>query len=295
MDAPFDPELVLSGQSGIVTGRRARLAARLRDLGDDAAAWLRLVPPRLDRAARSSQPRGDASRPGSVHVVGVYAADHAGQMERAVAELRRSRRPVTVALGALDAPAPALEHQTRLTQLRGRGKFENLHAVLERAPRGDASWTIVIDDDVELSRGFLDRFLFVCERLDLQLAQPALTHASHAAWPVFRRRRWTVARTTRMVEIGPVTAFSRVVAETLLPFPPLHMGWGLDAHWGALALEHDWRLGVVDATPIRHESRVTASSYDRAQAIEELRSFLADRPWIDRKTANSVIQRHTIW
>ena len=58
-----------------------------------------------------------------------------------------------------------------------------------------------------------------------------------------------------MVEIGPLTAFHRSVAAELLPFPPLRMGWGLDAHWGGLAQERGWRLGVVDATPIRHEPR----------------------------------------
>jgi hypothetical protein len=92
-----------------------------------------------------------------------------------------------------------------------------------------------------------------------------------------------------------VTAFSAPVADVLLPFPPLRMGWGLDAHWGALALEHGWRLGVVDATPIRHSSRVTAAAYDRAEALEELKAFLEHRPWIDRKTANSVIEIHRRW
>ena len=91
---------------------------------------------------------------------------------------------------------------------------------------------LVVDDDVELPRGFLDRFLFLAERFGLQLAQPALRHTSHAAWPVCRRARWTVARRTRMVEIGPLTAFHRSVAAELLPFPPLRMGWGLDSHWG---------------------------------------------------------------
>ena len=287
MEAAFDPEQVLSGQSGIVTGRRARAAGRLHDLADELAAWVRLVPARLDRAARSGrQP---------AHVLGLYAADHAGSMRRAVAELRRSRRPLTIALGALDGPASGLERETRLAGLRGRGKFENLNGLLEHAEPAGAAWMIVMDDDVELPHGFLDRFLFVCERLPLDLAQPALTHTSHAAWAVFRRRRWAVARVTWMVEIGPLTAFSRTVAGTLLPFPPLRMGWGLDAHWGALALEHGWRLGVVDATPIRHASRVTASSYDRAQALDELRGFLQDRAWIDRKTANSVIETRRSW
>ena len=40
----------------------------------------------------------------------------------------------------------------------------------------------------------------------------------------------------------------------LLPFPELRFGWGLDLHWAALAAERGWRLGVVDATPVRHES-----------------------------------------
>jgi hypothetical protein len=287
MDVPFDPERVLSGQSGIVTGRRARIGARLRDLADETASWLRLVPPRLERAA--------ATGSGSVHVLGLYGADHAGHMARAIAELRRSRRPLTVTLGALDAPAPALLAETAASELRGAGKFENLNALLEHVRRGDVRWVVVIDDDVALPRGFLDRFLYVSERLGFQLAQPALTHASHAAWPVMRRRRWAVARTTRMVEIGPLTAFAAPVAEELLPFPQLRMGWGLDSHWGALALEHGWRLGVVDATPIAHSSRITASGYDRAEALEELRGFLEHRPWIDRETANSVIEMHRSW
>jgi hypothetical protein len=284
---PFDPDVVLSGQSGIVTGRRARLAAAARDLGDEAASWARLLPPRLGRAAA----RGTAP----VHVLGLYAADHADSISRALAELRRSGRPVTVALGALDTAPAGLAPDTVLAGMRGAGKFENLNALLARAPRGAAPWTVVIDDDVTLPRGFLDRFLWVCEQLGLQLAQPALTHRSHAAWPVMRRRRWSVARTTRMVEIGPLTAFSAPVADALLPFPPLRMGWGLDAHWGALALEHGWRLGVVDATPIGHSSRVTATAYDRADALEELRGFLGHRPWIDRKTANSVVEVHRSW
>lgn len=286
MTADFDPARVLSGESGIVTGRRARLLGGLRDIGDEAAAWLRLVPPRLDRAARS----GD----GAVHVVGLYGADHR-EIAQAVSELRRSQRRVTVALGALDERAPALARETLLTGLRGSGKFENLNALLAEAPRLDARWLVVIDDDVALPRGFLDRFLFVCERFGLQLAEPALTHTSHAAWRVFRRRRWAVARTTHMVEIGPLTAFSAPVADQLLPFPPLRMGWGLDAHWGALAQERGWRLGVVDATPIRHSSRVTASAYDREEALAELRRFLTKRSWVDRNTANCVIQTYTNW
>jgi hypothetical protein len=251
--------------------------------------WGRLVPLRLARAARS------APAAGPVHVLGLYSAEWAGLMASAVAELGHSRRPVRFALGALDEAAPALAAQTVLSGLRGGGKFENLNALIEHAPPEGAAWTLVLDDDVELPRDFLDRFLFCAERFGLQLAQPALRRTSHAAWAVCRRERGSVVRRTRLVEIGPFTAFHRSVAGELLPFPPLRMGWGLDLHWGGLARERGWRLGVVDAVPIRHEARETASGYDRGFAVEELRRFLTGRPHIDRETALAVVERHRTW
>ena len=105
----------------------------------------------------------------------------------------------------------------------------------------------MIDDDIVLPNGFLDRFLFLAERFSLDLAQPAHRLSSHAAWRVTRRRYSDVVRETRFVEIGPLTAFARPTFSTLLPFPDLRMGWGLDLHWAAIARERGWRCGVIDA------------------------------------------------
>ena len=67
------------------------------------------------------------------------------------------------------------------------------------------------------------------------------------------------------------------------------MGWGLDLHWGGLAQERGWRLGIVDAVPIRHELRAVAATYDRQAALDEMRRFLGDgRPHIDREAALNV-------
>jgi hypothetical protein len=280
-----DPRDVLSGESGIVEGPRRRALGRVRDLADDTAAWLRLEPPRLAAAARRATPR-------RIHVVGVYGPDGERSMASSVAELRRSRHELTIVLGALGSPFAQLRAETRLEGLAGQGKFENLNALLAAEPPRQADWVIALDDDAELPRDFLNRFVFVAERFGLQLAQPAQRHTSHAAWRVVRRARWSVARRTRLVEIGPVTAFHSSVASELLPFPPLRMGWGLDAHWGGLALERGWRLGVVDATPIRHEARRTASGYDREAAVAELAEFLRDRPHVQRDTALEVVERY---
>jgi hypothetical protein len=286
--ASLDVDRLLSGHSGIVTGPRARLWAGLQDLLCDAALWALLVPPRLDLAARRSQG-------GSVLVLGLYSNAFAGMMERSVAELGRSNRQVRFALGALDEAAAGLAAQTSSSRLRGGGKFENLNRLLVGAPAEAVDWIVIIDDDVELPRRFLDRMLFVAERLKLDLVQPALRKTSHAAWSVFRREPWSVARRTLMVEIGPVIAFRGSVARELLPFPPLRMGWGLDLHWGAVAAQRGWRPGVVDAVPIRHEARQTASDYDRGAAVDELRRFLAEKPHIDREAALTVVERHRSW
>jgi hypothetical protein len=104
-----------------------------------------------------------------------------------------------------------------------------------------------------------------------------------------------VARETAFVEIGPVTAFHHTVFDTLLPFPPLRSGWGLDAHWSAVAAEHGWPIGVIDATPIRHGLRLIASSYDRSDAIAEARAFLADRPYTPAHEAQRTLRTYTRW
>jgi GT2 family glycosyltransferase len=246
----------LSGTSGTVGGKRGALL-RARD------AWLdvREAPrrARLRRAARSEPPRRRVlavgiDRPGSL-------------MDAARAELMRSRHAVDVVTG------PQGE----------RGKFENLNGLLAAHPPGAYDWLLVIDDDVALPRGFLDSFLCAAERTGLKLAQPAHRLYSHAAWPVTRRHPGATARETTFVEIGPVTAFHRDSFDVLLPFPEgLPMGWGLDVHWAAVAAEHGWPIGIVDATPIGHTQRPAGSGYARDAAQAQARAFLADRPYVRR-------------
>ena len=100
-------------------------------------------------------------------------------------------------------------------------------------------------------------------------------------------------RETRFVEIGPLTAFGRRAAAELLPFPELRFGWGLDLHWAALAAERGWRLGVVDATPVRHEAapgRLGLPDAPTPQA--EAAGFLADRPYLPAARAGDVLATH---
>jgi hypothetical protein len=109
---------------------------------------------------------------------------------------------------------------------------------------------------------------------------------------VTRRRPASLVRETRFVEIGPLTAFGRRAAAELLPFPELRYGWGLDLHWAALAEQRGWRLGVVDATPVRHEFATIGSAYPRAEAEAEAADFLAPRPHLPASRAAEVVAVH---
>jgi GT2 family glycosyltransferase len=240
----------LSGQSGTFGGANgiARGAAdALLDVRDRA------------RAARLARAAGHPQR------VLVLAVERPGsRFAAARAELERSRHDVTIATSGTN----------------DRGKFANLNALLAEHDLGAYDWLLVVDDDVTLPRHFLDAFLHAAA--PYALAQPAHRLRSHAAWPHTRRRaRGGPARETTFVEIGPVTAFRRSAFATLLPFPDVQMGWGLDAHWSALVAP----LGIVDATPIGHTDRPAADAYSREQAVAEARAFLAGKPYVTREQA----------
>jgi GT2 family glycosyltransferase len=267
-----DVEDFLSGASGTVGG----VDAVRRELSDEAVnAWELLSGQRL-RLAMAALHAPPLRR---VLVLGVERPERRELAAAMRAELLRSRHDV--------------ELHTRPAD--GRGKFENLNLLLASAPADGHDWLLVIDDDVELPRGFLDRFLFLCERFSLTLAQPAHRLNSHAAWQVTRRRAGSVVRETRFVEIGPVTAFARPSFPVLLPFPELRMGWGLDVHWAALAREHGWRCGVLDAVSICHRAAPAAAGYARADAVAEARSFLAERPYVSAEEAQRTLTTHRSW
>ncbi len=206
----------------------------------------------------------------SVGVVGIYR--NAEPIRAAVTELRASRHEVKIHLGAMGDVPPGMQADTGADHLVA-GKFQNLNVLVQDLPEVD--WLVIIDDDVVLPHGFLDLAIEVCERLDLALAQPAQTRFSNANWAVAKRRLLSIARTTRFVEIGPVTLVRADAAKLLLPFPAdLRWGWGLDFQWARLMEDAGLTLGVIDAAAVVHASRKVASTYSWDAAQEEGREFL---------------------
>jgi len=277
-----DPATFLSGDAGDVTDPWRRAKRTAGELAFGALDTLTATRLRAARLARNAPQR-------DVLVIGVYRPG--SSMPDALHALHSTTHNVRIALGALGGAEASLREQTVAEDLTG-GKFENLNKILNAADPSTAHWLLIVDDDVRLPRAFLDRFVAVCEAFGLDLAQPAQTLRSHSAWKVTRRRPASLVRRTRFVEIGPVTAFSRRAAAELLPFPELRYGWGLDLHWAAIAGQRGWRLGVVDALPVRHESSLVGAAYSRADAEAEAARFLADRPYLASARADEVIAVH---
>jgi hypothetical protein len=81
--------------------------------------------------------------------------------------------------------------------------------------------------------------------------------------------------------------------KALTPFPDEGMGWGLCLHWAAVAEREGWRLGVIDAVPVRHESRRTASAVDVDGARAAAERLLASREHVTYVEAETELTRHT--
>jgi hypothetical protein len=272
----------LSGASGTRGGRRA-LAHSLADRGITLLSLLQRVGKTLDTLAEETPPQ-------RILVLGIYAAD--SPLTPECPALNSRQHDVQIALGARGSVKPSLAALTVQDDLSG-GKFENLNEILKRSEDvAGYDWIVVVDDDVQFPPAFLDRFIAIATHFAFDLVQPAQSRRSHAAWPITRVRPACFARTTRFVEIGPVTAFSRAAATKLLPFPPLRYGWGLDLHWAAVAQQHGWHLGIVDAVVVRHEIRPVSASYDGLAAQQEAESFLRSHRWLPAWRATQPVTVH---
>ena len=196
------------------------------------------------------------------------------------------------AFGATAAADPALAAHTVAEQLDG-GKFENLNRVLSAAALGEADWLLVVDDDVRLPAGFLDRFLALCEHFQLDLAQPAQSQRSHSAWRVTRRRPGLARARDPLRRDRPG---DRVRAGA--PRLSCCRSRSCASAGGSTCTGRRWPPSAAGAsawsTPrrVRHEAAPVGSSYSAADAQAEAGRFLADRPYLPAARAGEVLATH---
>ena len=194
-------------------------------------------------------------------------------LEAVLAALKRTRHDVTVSVAPIG----------------DRGKFQNINLALRDVDLSAYDWLIVVDDDIAFPPHFLDRFVYACAAADLRIAQPAHRFDSYTTWRLTQRVWGGLVHLTHFVECGPLTIFHRTVFMDTLPFPETRWAWGLDVMWGEIARRRNFRIGVVDATPMSH-LRPVAQVYDSKAAVAEARQLLASQ---DIHRSNREILRTT--
>ncbi|QGU33738.1 glycosyltransferase [Thermochromatium tepidum] len=269
------PEPVSGSVPGVGTGGQPGSVAR----------WSR-----EEGAQRASLPPRETDR--RILILGVYLpgiANHAAMISR---ELLGSHDWeidlywASVGPKGDEPPAPQLESLTRLHSPERLPKFVLLNRLLAEIEIERYRYLMVVDDDIELPPGFVDRFLAIQEARDFTLAQPARTHDSYTDHPFVNQLPGVESRRTRFVEIGPLFSLRRDGFAALLPFDEeAPMGWGLDFVWPILLGAQGLWLGIVDAVPVRHALRKPVSTYDYTQTQDAMRAFLARHPHLSLSEA----------
>lgn len=196
----------------------------------------------------------------------VYRSKNAEHVRAFVSQLPPG---ADVRLHALDAIVPALADRTMSD---GAGmRMPLLENLIESVPLDRAAWLVLFDDDVEFARPGRSDFLDVAAKAGFDVAQPAIEPGQPHSHEMTLTRVFSLARRTRLVEVGPVVAFSPRARAALLPFPEwAEMGWGLDFTWAEIAGREGIAMGIVDVSPIRHWGAIAAEyDADREWALKE--------------------------
>ena len=139
------------------------------------------------------------------------------------------------------------------TDYRG-GKWDGIHAVFAEQPelldRYQFIW--LPDDDLEADRATIETMFSNMRRLDLHIAQPALTLDSYYSHLPLLRCKSFEFRLVDTIEIMAPCLEAHVLTKVLPLFEESMSGFGLDHLWTRLSAQNLGTSAVFDALPIRH-------------------------------------------
>lgn len=164
-------------------------------------------------------------------------------------------------LHALDSVADEVRIETRSC---GPGaRMPLLQKLIDAHPPRRGDIVAIFDDDVVFVGGGAARIAGLMTTGEFDIAQPAHVADSNLNYKVTEVVPLMTAREVLYVEVGPVVLFSPRAQTVVPPFPTdARMGWGVDVGWTFLR-DKGFRLGVIDAAPVRHLGTVGAA-YDNA-------------------------------
>lgn len=165
-----------------------------------------------------------------------------------------------------DDPARFRDAGARRVDDKGQ-KWSGLHALLTREDFWrDYDYIWLPDDDLAVEQDVVSALFARMARMQLALAQPALSWSSYYSHRVTLHHPSFTLRMTNFVEVM-APCFARPVLERCLPtFVENLSGWGLDVLWPRMLPAEPRACAIVDALQMTHTRPVGGPAYDKLHA-----------------------------
>ncbi len=153
----------------------------------------------------------------------------------------------------------------------------------------DANWDVVStydfigfpDDDIAADASSWNRLFQALADHNLDLAQPALSDASHWSHPITLRDKGSRCRYTNFVEVMMPFFSLRALGTCLPTFRLSPSGWGIDWLWPKLLRPQGMVMGIVDEIAVDHTRAVSSTSATSNGDETAIRNFLPHPPPMD--------------
>ncbi len=122
------------------------------------------------------------------------------------------------------------------------------------------------DDDLLASTDDWNNVFDICDRRQLDVAQPSLVRNGFASRPFLYQQSGSELRLTNFVEVQTPIMNQRALKVLQDTFPASPTGWGLDFVWPAMLPYPNYRFGIVDAVRVTHTRKSGCGSIYEAAA-----------------------------
>jgi hypothetical protein len=161
-------------------------------------------------------------------------------------------------------------------------KFKILNGMLSKVDIMEYDFVVFSDDDIFLPNNFLDDFIYLQEKFDFSLAQPARTRDSYIDHVFVQQQDGMLGRETQFVEIGPLFSVRKDIYHLIFPFDEKSpMGWGYENIWAQKVGDANKKMGIIDALPISHSLRKPVENYDWSEADKQRSLLLESNPHME--------------
>lgn len=162
--------------------------------------------------------------------------------------------------------APQHAKGAAFVHMQKGGKWTGLQATLQEY------WPVISryryvwlpDDDLLCDPESVSRMFLVCDDLQLELAQPALTPDSYFSHVVTLQHSAFQVRFTNFVEIMAPILSADLLQRVLPTLNGAISGWGLDHQWPRMS--QLGKVAIIDDTPVKHTRPVGGPNYAFSQA-----------------------------